>query len=138
MHHLVQTMRHATNETSSLLSETSALSRRTRRTRSVSVIFFRGPMHEKICYDIYNICYDIYSILQVAPNLLIRMHTEDVLVHAYIFSAQAVGGWSVTTNQAVKMWLRHQLRHIFFVESNGDPARPAPSCTFTSTFNPRL
>ena len=95
-------------------------------------------MHEKICYDIYNICYDIYSILQVAPNLLIRMHTEDVLVHAYIFSAQAVGGWSVTTNQAVKMWLRHQLRRIFFVESNGDPAPPAPLCTLTCWYNPRV
>ena len=73
-----------------------------------------------------------------ATKLLIRMHTEDVLVQLCGAAAAVAGGWFIVNNQAVKVWLRHQLRRIFFVESNGDPAPKAPFCTLTLWYNPRV
>ena len=64
-------------------------------------------------------------ILQVATNLLIRMHTEDTLVHI-IWDAPAAGWLFTTIDPAFKMWLRQQLRRIFFVERNSDPSRIDP------------
>ena len=67
-------------------------------------------------------------ILKVATNLLIRMHTEDILVHLW---DGAAAGLLITNNKAVKMWLRQQLHCIFFVERNSDPSRIDPFHTFT-------
>jgi hypothetical protein len=62
------------------------------------------------------------------------MHTEDILVHLW---GGAAAETLTTNNKAVKMWLRQQLRCIFFVERNSDPSRIEPFPALTTSFNPR-
>jgi hypothetical protein len=59
------------------------------------------------------------------------MHTEDILVHWW---DGAAAGLLTTIDQAVKMWLRQQLRRIFFVERNSDPSRIDPFRLITSWY----